>query len=188
MLKMFLNIGAILFLLVHLCSGYVIKGYLDESVLPLSPKELSATTIQLISDSKKGELPFQETSVRAHDGYFVFSNVTRGDYQLILDSVFLDTRENNYKVSINRDKVNVNKVFTGHDYRKDLGPAVEYPIVISPLYRQQYVVPREAFGFSGMLQNPMMLMSIASIVMVFVLPKMMATIGMFFFFLSYFIY
>lgn len=164
-------------LFIQVCVGYVIKGYLDESVLPLSPLELSATFIQLISDSQMGELPFQETSVRANDGYFVFSNVTKGDYELVLNSIYFDTNNEAYKISV-RNKVVVNKVFNGHDYKNDLGPAVEYPMVVGPLHRQSYFKKRESFGLLKLLKNPMILISLVSLGVVFVLPKLTES-GMF---------
>lgn len=161
----------VLFLFFQVCLGYVIKGFLDEGVLPLSPEELSSTSVQLLSDSQMGELPFQETGVRADDGYFVFSNVTKGDYLLVFNSIFLANKDETYKVSV-REKVTVNKVFDGHDYRKDLGPLVEYPIVIGPLHKQKYFKARESFALFQLVKNPMMLLSIASLGMVFFLPKL----------------
>lgn len=161
----------------QVCSAYLIRGFLDEKILPLSPEELATTTVTLLSDSENGELPFQETSLRGIDGHFVFSNVSAGDYLVVLNSILLDIPGEAVKVTVAREQVIVNKVFNGHDFKNDLGPSSEYPIVITPVLRQNYILQRESLGLFKMFKSPMMLMMLASVAMVFVLPKMMEGMG-----------
>lgn len=162
------------------CLGYIIRGYLDEKVIPLSDEDLSST-IELFSDSKNGELPFQKTYLRQSDGHFSFSNVTEGNYLLVLNSVTLTTGRERLKITLTKEKITVNKVFDGHDWTTDVGPLVDYPIVISPIKRQDYVQAKESFGIFGMLKSPMNLLMLGSVLLVFLLPKLMESIGMYIF-------
>lgn len=69
------NVGFItifIFIFSRICSGYVLRGFIDDRILPLSDKEVSLTTVQLLSDSSNGELPFQETYLRDTEGNFIF--------------------------------------------------------------------------------------------------------------------
>lgn len=167
-----------IFIFSRICSGYVLRGFIDDRILPLSDKEVSLTTVQLLSDSSNGELPFQETYLRDTEGNFIFSNVSAGEYLVVLNSGLLETRGAKLKVTISPEQVTVNRIFDGHDYKSDVGPSAEYPLVINPVFRPQFVAQRESFSIFNFLKSPMNLMMIASLAMVFVFPKLMEGIGM----------
>ncbi|KAF9585968.1 hypothetical protein BGW38_010736 [Lunasporangiospora selenospora] len=48
------------------------------------------------------------------------------------------------------------------------------PLVLSPRGQSSYFVPREGFKLSHLLANPMMLMMGFSVLMLFIMPKLMA--------------
>lgn len=162
----------------QICSGYVLRGYVDDRLFPLSQQEIDLSTVQLLSDGANGELPFQETHLRNIDGHFIFSNVTVGEYLLTLSSGLLETSGEKLKVTVTREQVTINTVFDGHDYKTDLGPTSEYPLVIRPVHRPKFIVARESFSLFSMLKSPMMLLTIGSVAMVFLFPKLMEGIGM----------
>lgn len=153
------------------CWAYTIRGSIDTSVFPLSSADFAGTTIKLTS---KNLGPSHETYLQK-SGSFVFTNVTSlGTYLLTLDSITLSTTDYSaFRIVIEANQVTANKVYSGHDWETDVGPLVEYPVAFEPLYRPQYVVEREKFSAIAMLKSPMVLLTLGSLVMVFLLPKMM---------------
>lgn len=156
--------------------GYIIRGSLDESVLPLSSADFSSTTIRLTTSKANPDTQSHETYLQK-TGQFVFTNVSLGTYLLTLDSVLLATDSAGLKVTISPNQVQANKVFAAHDWETDVGPLVEYPIVIEPVFRPAYIAEREKFSAIAMLKSPMILLTLGSLVMIFVLPKMVEGLG-----------
>lgn len=154
--------------------GYTLRGSIAESALPLSSADLTGTTVRLIS-SNNAHIPFYETFLKSN-GEFQFSNVALGNYLLSLDSASLAT-DAMLKVVVTPSQVIANKIFPGHDWETDLGPAVEYPIVIDPIQRPIYVAEREKFSALAMLKSPMVLLTLGSLLMVFLIPKMTEGLG-----------
>ncbi|TPX34649.1 hypothetical protein SmJEL517_g02682 [Synchytrium microbalum] len=59
---------------------------------------------------------------------------------------------------------------------KTLGPVMPYPLVLEVKAKTDYFEKREGFNILGLLMNPMILMSVVSLLMIFVLPKVMSSI------------
>lgn len=156
----------------HVCLAYTLHGSISEFALPLSSADLSGTTIRLLGKSPEF---FHETYLQ-RNGKFVFSNVSLGSYLLSVDSITLWT-DSKLRVVISPNQVIVNKIFAGHDWETDAGPQVDYPIEIDPVTRPLYLAEREKFNTLAMLKSPMVLLTIGSIFIVFVLPKMVEGLG-----------
>lgn len=154
--------------------SYTFRGSVAKTALPLSIKDLSSTTIRLISATEKADTPSFETYLNSK-GEFTFGNVPRGTYLLTLDSVTLAT--DSYVKVVLDGELHANKVFPGHDWKTDLGPELASPIVLEPIIRPTYVIEREKFSTFAMLKNPMVLLTLASLGMVFVLPKLTEGLG-----------
>lgn len=157
------------------CSAYTLRGSIAKSALPLSSDDLSSTTIRLISKSTEVHLPFYETYLK-RNGEFTFTNVSPGSYLLSLDSVSLAT-DASLRVTVSPSQIVANKIFPGHDWETDVGPQVDYPIVFETIGRPEYVVEREKFSAMSMIKSPMVLLTLGSLAMVFVLPKMVDNLG-----------
>jgi hypothetical protein len=153
-------------------TAYTLRGSIDPSVLPLSVDDISATKFVLANRQTSSTM---ETYFNGGKGDFIFSNLTEGSYILTVESVPFEV-DGDFRIDIAPGQVEVYRIFTGHDANHDMGPRVSYPIVISPMSRRTYTIVREGFSLLNMLKSPMMLMSIASLVVVFALPKMAANI------------
>lgn len=149
------------------CSGYTISGQLDESILPLTAADFQTTTLMLLAPNAAPIETFLKKS-----GQFTFSNVSVGSYVLHLQSITL-TAESDYRVVVLKDQVLVNKLFAGHDWQKDVGPVVDYPITLEPIIRNDFIEKRESFSPFKMLKSPMVLLTVLSLGMVFVMPKIL---------------
>lgn len=160
-------------LIAHLvqAASYTVRGSLDPSILPLSSYDASVTQFVLRDRSSHVD---KKTSIHTN-GEFVFHNMSEGSYLLWLSSATLDA-PTKYAIEIRDSQIEVKEAYVGHDLATDLGPRVSYPIVITPITRTQYVFPRQAFSVLGMLKSPMMLMSIGSMFLVFIMPKLVENI------------
>lgn len=152
-------------LLLGVTNALSLHGSISDDVLPLSRQDLTETTLKLSTSSEKF------TTFLKQDGSFVFNNLTQGEaYALEIESVPI-VADAVYRVDVvNEHDVQIHKVLKGQKF-DDIGPKVDTPFKIT-VVRPTYVIPREEFSVISMLKNPMMLMSLASLVMVFVLPKL----------------
>lgn len=133
----------------------------------MSPK-LAATTVIKLSDAN-GKW---RTARLQRDARFAFDGVDSGTYLLEIRSVEYPT-DKIYNIHVDETgQVKVHEILAGHDKLRDLGPEAEYPLSIGPLRPAPYVMPKPRFSFIAMLKSPMMLMSLGSLVMVFVAPKL----------------
>lgn len=156
-------------LLAATATAVPVKGSLSSSILPLSPEEHASTYVELTRKGLRG--PEVDHAYLRDNGQFETPDLREGSYLLELRSVALSAPEN-YRIDVVNDTVQAYKVFPGHDYLADPGPVVSVPLVISPVFRPTYLMPREQFSLFSMLSNPMMLMSIAALAMVFIIPKL----------------
>uniref|UniRef100_A0A060TAE1 ARAD1D23276p n=1 Tax=Blastobotrys adeninivorans TaxID=409370 RepID=A0A060TAE1_BLAAD len=146
-----------------------VKGSLSASILPLTPEEHASTYVELTRKGPRG--PEVDHAYLRDNGQFETPDLREGSYLLELRSVALSAPES-YRIDVINDTVQAYKVFPGHDYLADPGPIVSVPLVISPVGRPTYLIPREQFSLFSMLSNPMMLMSLAALAMVFIIPKL----------------
>ncbi|KAK9461369.1 uncharacterized protein V1516DRAFT_675770 [Lipomyces oligophaga] len=101
---------------------------------------------------------------------FAFPNVTIGSYMLYVsnpDHIFPVLR-----VDISDADVAIYQAHRGNDWTVT-GPRVAYPIELKPIGPAVYYVPRESFNVLKLFKNPMLLVSLVTLVMVFVMPKML---------------
>lgn len=152
-------------------SAASLKGELDSSVFPLAPAELANTWLELRNLEDFG-------LTKAHlrqSGSFAFRDISQGIYELSIHSISIRSYENlRWRVGVSDDgSLEVFRVLPGHNILTDTGPKVDLSnFVLKPLLKSQYIFPREGFSLLGMIRSPMMLMSLAGLVFVFILPKM----------------
>lgn len=147
-----------------------LSGNLDESLLPLSAADVSSTFV-VLKDLNYNSLASTSLSSK---GSFTFHNITEGSYLVLLESR-LQT-PGFYRVDVSPAsedgwlQVEAHQILNGHDVH-DLGPQVGIPLNVLA-YRQTFLQPRPKFSILSVLKSPMILMSIGSLVLVFVVPKL----------------
>ncbi|KAG0310634.1 hypothetical protein BGZ97_012430 [Linnemannia gamsii] len=140
-------------------SGYLV-GYGENA----HPRELSHQTRVLLSGG-------QYSSMITKDGKFTFTNVPQGTYLLEVQSP--QYTYPTIKVTLGEKEVKANLVSLGYDWSNNDNP-LQLPLTLIPRAPTTYFIPREGFKISSLFANPMMLMMGASVLMLFVLPKLMA--------------
>ncbi|KAK9235499.1 hypothetical protein V1525DRAFT_427787 [Lipomyces kononenkoae] len=156
----------ILVILVQTVSAHSLRGFLDSTVsngrlLTFSP----STEVVLRSAEAK-----YKTYVRADGTSFVFLNVTAGSYALSVNSaehVFPTLR-----VDVATADVEVFLTHPGNEWSFK-GPRQPYPIELRPFGPAVYYQYREGFNVLKLFKNPMLMISLLTLGMVFVLPKIM---------------
>ncbi|KAG0260438.1 hypothetical protein BG011_001909 [Mortierella polycephala] len=105
------------------------------------------------------------------DGKFLFPSVPEGTYllevqnpQYVYPSVRLIVTEGDTKAHV----VSQGTDWSNNDY------AMPLPLTLTPRAASSYFIPREGFKLSYLFANPMMLMMGFSVLMLFLMPKMMA--------------
>lgn len=159
---------------------HTLKGSLDTLLEDTTNKRLGlfdvTTTKVILTD--KGHLGPIETYLRS-DGSFSFPGITSGTYLLQFETISYlfdgDYRVDVYDDADEGEEIKIHKIFHGHDFNTDLGPRQSHPLSVVPVKKAQYIFEREEFSALNMLKSPMMLMSLISLVFVFVLPKMTAS-------------
>ncbi|KAJ3340055.1 hypothetical protein HDU93_007397 [Gonapodya sp. JEL0774] len=107
------------------------------------------------------------------DGSFVIRDVPSGIYILEVDSTTHAFDKLWVEVDTVEGSVRASQYFPATEYDPSPKRMVPYPIELTAKGQFDYFQVREGFNWMGMLQNPMMLMAVASIGMVYLLPKMM---------------
>ncbi|KAF9933439.1 hypothetical protein FBU30_005473 [Linnemannia zychae] len=141
-------------------SGFVV-GYGENA----HPRDLSTETRVLLSGG-------QYTSMITKEGKFNFPNVPEGSYLLEVQSPQYTYPAVRVTLS-EKGEVKANLVTFGFDWSNNDNP-LQLPITLIPRSPVTYFIPREGFRISSLFANPMMLMMGASVLMLFVMPKLMA--------------
>lgn len=152
-----------LWLVTVVCAAQTLKGTLEGSVDDKT--KLVLTDVDSLKSVESYLKP---------DGSFTFPGLKEGVYSLEVEAIS-HLFDSVYRVEVTDDELKINKVFHGHDFNKDLGPNMKHPLSIVPFKQAQYIFEREEFSVINMLKSPMMLMSLVSLVLVFVLPKLTAS-------------
>ncbi|KAG0046077.1 hypothetical protein BGZ83_008726 [Gryganskiella cystojenkinii] len=113
----------------------------------------------------------QYSTMITKDGRFIFPDVPEGTYALEVQSpqyiypsmklVVADKQAKAYLVTLGSDWSNNDN-------------ALQFPITFVPRAPSSYFVPREGFQIKHLFANPMMLMMGFSVIMLFLMPKLMA--------------
>ncbi|KAG0199311.1 hypothetical protein BGX28_007382 [Mortierella sp. GBA30] len=105
------------------------------------------------------------------DGRFTFPNVPEGSYLLEVQSpqYIYPT----IKVIVSDKETRAHLVSLGADWSNN-DNALQLPLSLVPRAPTSYFIPREGFKVSHLFANPMMLMMGFSVIMLFVMPKLMA--------------
>ncbi|KAG5358123.1 UPF0620 protein [Yarrowia sp. B02] len=165
-----LHILLVLLQLTAISAAYTLRGSLAKDVLPLSPEELANSFVSV--QSLDGSSAPYKTYLRK-DGHFSLQDLNEGSYQLELHSINLAlVPPKSYRIDIvNATELVIHEVFAGHSV-SDLGPRASYPLVVGPVARKKLTMEREQFSAFNMIKSPMMLMSLAGLVMIVGVPKL----------------
>ncbi|KAK7204789.1 hypothetical protein BZA70DRAFT_184683 [Myxozyma melibiosi] len=163
-------------------SAYTVRGFLDptppSSSSQILPKLSYAPSIEITLRSStayhKTFLQSAPVSASSSDAEqlsgFAFVNVSEGSYQLrvnCIEHIFPVLR-----VDVGENEVEVFLTHPGNDWTVT-GARQPYPVELKPVGKAVYYQVREGFNVLKLFKNPMLIISLFTLVMVFVLPKMM---------------
>ncbi|KAG9299620.1 hypothetical protein G9A89_020791 [Geosiphon pyriformis] len=107
------------------------------------------------------------------DGKFTFEDVPSGSYLLeVLSRKYIYPK---LRVDVSEIEITPFVTMPGFEWGT-LGPAVPYPLELTPRATADYFVIREGFSIASIFANPLLIMMGVSVLMLFVMPKMMANI------------
>ncbi|KAF9430688.1 hypothetical protein BGZ94_004904 [Podila epigama] len=147
-----------------LASAIQISGNLNSHGENANPRDLSSQTRVILSG---GEYSAMVTK----DGRFTFPNIPEGSYLLEVQSpqyIFPTL-----KVVVSDKESKAYLVTYGADWSNN-DIQIQFPLSLSPKAHISYFIPREGFKLSSLFANPMMLMMGFSVLMLFVMPKLLA--------------
>ncbi|KAK3835181.1 MAG: hypothetical protein JOS17DRAFT_736464 [Linnemannia elongata] len=159
-----LTVAVVALLSLSSVSAAEVSGYIVGFGENAHPRELSSQTRVLLSGG-------QYSSMVNKDGKFIFTNVPEGTYLLEVQSP--QYTYPTVKVTLAGKETKANLVSLGFDWSNNDNP-LQLPLTLVPRAPTTFFVPREGFKLSSLFANPMMLMMGASVLMLFVMPKLMA--------------
>ncbi|TPX50674.1 hypothetical protein SeMB42_g00909 [Synchytrium endobioticum] len=115
----------------------------------------------------------QYSTYLQEDGSFSLENIPPGTYILTIDNLYYTF--DRIRLDVAADSIHATLSNLGTSW-KQMGPPVPYPLVLQARSRIEYFDKREGFNIWGFFANPMMLMSGATLLMIFVLPKIMGSL------------
>ena len=104
------------------------------------------------------------------NGLFKFTNVPVGKYILSIDDIdhFFDSAA--VQIFNHKDKEIVRAY--KYDIKSGKGKQIRHPVVFTPLAKKQYYEIKEPFNILSLFKNPMILMMVVSLGLVFLMNKM----------------
>ncbi|KAF9141460.1 ER membrane protein complex subunit 7 [Mortierella sp. GBA39] len=159
-----LTVAVVALLSLSSVSAADLNGFLVGFGENVHPRELSPQTRVLLSGG-------QYSSMITKDGKFIFTNVPEGTYLLEVQSP--QYTYPTIKVTLAGKETKANLVSLGFDWSNNDNP-LQLPLTLVPRAPTTFFIPREGFKLSSLFANPMMLMMGASVLMLFVMPKLMA--------------
>ncbi|KAK9452369.1 uncharacterized protein V1518DRAFT_425315 [Limtongia smithiae] len=162
-------------LLFRTAYAYTLRGYLDGTLPNPSapPLSFSASTVVLLQSLAESHATYLRAPVDAAETPFVFVNVSTGSYALSVVSpehIFPVLR-----VDVGDADVQVYMSSRASEFASK-GPRVSYPIELKPIAKAVYYQPRQGFNVLKLFKNPMLLISLVTMVIVFAVPKIMNAI------------
>ncbi|ORZ18426.1 hypothetical protein BCR41DRAFT_395679 [Lobosporangium transversale] len=128
------------------------------------PRDLSPRTRVILSGG-------EHTAMVMKDGRFTFPNVPEGSYLLQVESP--QYLYPTIKVHVTEKESRAYMVSLGADWSNN-DNSLQFPLTLAPRAAASYFIPREGFKLSHLFANPMMLMMGFSVLMLFLMPKLMA--------------
>ena len=104
------------------------------------------------------------------NGVFKFTNIPVGNYVITIDDVdyFYDSVA--VEVYLSKDKELIRA--TSYDIKNGKGGIMKHPVHLSPVGPKAYDEVKEPFNVFSLLKNPMVLMMLVSVGLVFLMNKM----------------
>ncbi|RKO96292.1 hypothetical protein CAUPRSCDRAFT_12015 [Caulochytrium protostelioides] len=155
-----------LFLTVAQAGGVTVEGHIVSNALLRDTGLLDPDTRIFLDGGQK-------VAYVAEDGHFMFSNVPQGSHVLTVHS--LQYVFDKIRVDVKGGTVQYSLTLPGTSWSRR-GPVTPAPLAMAPRMPQQYFVPREQFSMLSLLGNPMLLMSGFSMLIFFVMPKLMSAV------------
>ncbi|KAK9242653.1 hypothetical protein V1506DRAFT_546845 [Lipomyces tetrasporus] len=159
-------IFTVLVYIAHTVSAYSLRGFLDSTIANGRPLTFSPTTEVVL---RSAEAKYK-SYIRADGESFVFLNVTAGSYVLSVNSI--EHAFPTLRVDVAENEVEVFLAHRGNEWGFK-GARQPYPIELKPFAPAVYYQYREGFNVLKLFKNPMLLIGLLTLIMVFVLPKMM---------------
>ncbi|KAF9214821.1 hypothetical protein BGZ59_002881 [Podila verticillata] len=147
-----------------LVSAFQISGNLNGLGENPHPKDLSIKTRVVLSGGEYSAMVSKE-------GRFTFPNVPEGSY-------LLEVQSSQYiyptlKVIVAAKESRAFMVTPGADWSNN-DNQLQFPLTLTPRAAASFFIPREGFKISHLFANPMMLMMGFSVLMLFVMPKLLS--------------
>ncbi|CAI2186527.1 3840_t:CDS:2, partial [Funneliformis geosporum] len=151
-----------LFAIPSICiETYKIEGRLVPNLSQLEP------STKIVLDGGKYSVLIRK------NGKFVIDNVPPGSYLLEVSSrKFIYPK---IRVDVDPRGVRPFVTITGSEWSNN-GPALQYPLELSARSPSDYFVVREGFSITSLFANPYIIMMGFSVVILFIMPKMMANL------------
>ncbi|KAJ1963287.1 hypothetical protein GGI12_002138 [Dipsacomyces acuminosporus] len=112
------------------------------------------------------------------DGSFAVDNVKLGDSLLEIASADYVFPKIHVRIALKEDgraSIAARYIQIGSEWSED-SPVLAYPLRITANEKHDFFTPREGFNIIAMFSNPYMMMVGASLVVVFILPKLQANL------------
>ena len=160
-------------LVISLVSGLDIEGQVklpDKLNIPTDydKEELSALgRVMVLANGKE----VSRTSVNRH-GRFSVSDVKNGKYKLYFSNPLLRIEPVSLEISSG-----VVSVFTVNLEQPDDARPLPYPLIIIPTAFQSPYTPEEEFNAFQFLKNPMVIMMLVMVVLVWLMPKLQGNVS-----------
>ena len=103
-------------------------------------------------------------------GLFKFTNIPTGNYIMTIDDVEYFYESVAVEVYLHKDKEVIRTNI--YDIKNGKGSIVKHPVYFSPVGPKIYDEIKEAFSFVSLLKNPMIIMMLVSVGLVFLMNKM----------------
>ncbi|KAG0365482.1 hypothetical protein BC939DRAFT_470784 [Gamsiella multidivaricata] len=158
------TIATLISLTATTASAAQVYGVLNGAGENPHPRDISGRTRVILSGG-------QYSAMITKDGKFVFPDVAAGSYLLEVQSPQYIYPTVKVIVSGNDSKAYL--VSLGTDWSNN-DNVLQIPLTLNPRAPASYFIPREGFKLSHLFANPMMLMMGFSVLMLFIMPKLMA--------------
>ncbi|EPY49198.1 hypothetical protein SPOG_04448 [Schizosaccharomyces cryophilus OY26] len=165
-MRLFLALALCFVCFIQLSMQAEVQGKIVPNLVMRSLNDLPYDThAKLISKELIRDYPVQR------NGQFSFTNVENGTYLLRFETIEYDFAQ--FHIIVNGSRVYPYYTTTGEERPSTSAmKSISHPITVRAVQKHEYLQEPRKFSLIRLLKSPMMLLSLASVVMVFVLPKL----------------
>ncbi|EPX72263.1 uncharacterized protein SOCG_00029 [Schizosaccharomyces octosporus yFS286] len=165
-MKLFFILGLCFVCFVQLSMQATIEGKIAPNLVMKRLKDLPYDTrAKLSSKTLIKDCPVQR------NGRFSFANVENGVYHLHFESIEYEFAQ--FHIIVNESQVDAYYTTVGEERSSTTAlRSASHPITARAVQKHEYLQEPRKFSLLRLLKSPMMLLSLASVGLVFILPKM----------------